>query len=701
MIRLLPLILTALMLPLLAAPLDEERLWTGKNGKSFRGIFIRVVENGAKAEIASNTGKVFTIDIDNLIAGDRLLIRSAMAKKKAAEDEAKARKEAKKDKKEVDEDEEPEGFKRPPVTPRATLIAVDPDDVGSRKSDPVLNTLWQFVCWWDARDILPIPKKGDAEDRMEWAHERLARYCRVRSGTSVIRPRQALEGLAEYFEENLANLATVNLALDTDFNPETLQRYCDGINAVTLKMTMTYAGGSREYTACAALESIDEKGNAVLHVWGQRKNARITIKDRRPNRAVFRAEYLSQASSSYTVTFDNLDGIPDHIRKQKPSFLLDPNDHDVVILAKPHLFEVAGQRRPRPKDPLFERRMRRPGEPVKIPEAAPIALPFEFGAPSPLERVWTFDDGSTFEGQLAFENERTATLRDRRGKTRELNVESLTPEDQARYHFAHGCAGYGASPSRLELEYRLRSQRGGTYDFVISVQGTLARVDCKQTARTLVFDLKDNAYRCWKGSTYRYLGRWCEFDGGHGGLVPHPGRPTMDEKEKRENFTQSVRVARKSPDFDFPARFAQFPLETQTFRNPKIDFTLMQDRTATVALYQILYTSAPAAYDPERKDDPTRRRTIVFSNGSEVGCHRGIRELGHRFIRHHMLPLRMSWSNAVNTAWVDRENQIKTSGSFEIALMAARVPETFPEDHFMIPEEARSAEMGTCIHGGK
>lgn len=676
-----------LLVPLAADNLRDERLWTGKNGKSFRGIFIRVIDNGARAEIAASSGQVYTIDIDNLVAGDRLLIRSSLAR----EEDVK-----KDDKKDPDAKAgEMEGFRKPPETPRNTIIAITPKAVGSRESDELLDPLWQFVGWWDIRGILPIPKKGDEEKRMEWAHERLARYCGVRGGNSVIRVEEAKEGLEEYFLEHHADDAAVGVHIDTDFNPERLALYCDGINAVVLCMTMTYGDNPKTYRACAALESIDAKGNAVMHFWGARKNVQIILEERRPDEPNWRR--LSGANSSYRIVLADLDGLPDHIAQKGPVFKLDPQKYDTVLIARPYLFATPGQRRGLPEDPLFKPRTLRPGAPVEAKQAPAIPLPLDFSAALTAERNWQFKDRSSFEGRLSFENDRTAILRDSRGKTREVDVESLNPEDQAHYHFAHGCHGYGASPSRLQLHYRLKSQHGGTYDFHIYVQGTLARIECEETGRVLVFDLEDNAYHCWLGSTYRYHGRWSEVERHSGGLVPQAGRATIDEDEKRELFSHNVKVARKSADFIFPARFAQFRTDRDTFKNPKVDFTLMQDATAMVAIYQILHTSSPATKNPDNPKDPNRSLTIVFGNATEVGCHNGLSEIGHRFIRHHMLPLRMSWENKVNTSWVDRENQVKTAGKFEFTLVAAQVPESFPDDHFPIPEAARSAELGTCI----
>lgn len=116
-----------------------------------------------------------------------------------------------------------------------------------------------------------------------------------------------------------------------------------------------------------------------------------------------------------------------------------------------------------------------------------------------------------------------------------------------------------------------------------------------------------------------------------------------------------------------------------------------------VAIYQVLNASSPASRDPNNPKAPNRKPIIVFSQGTEVSNHSGLRDIASRFMDHYMLPLRLRWTNAVNTSWVSREDQLKASGQFSLSLTSATVPETFPDGHFRIPEEARKAEIGTCI----
>ncbi|MBK1826961.1 hypothetical protein [Haloferula rosea] len=674
--------LAALLLCIIVAHGDnlrEERIWTGKNGKTFRGIFLQVTTDEKSAQIASNTGKVFTIALANLSDPDRQLILDSRpsSREPAADQPAEAG------------ENNLDGFKNPPPMPRSTIMPTTPEAVGSRKSDELVDPFWQFIGWWDTEKVLPIPREGDFDERLEWAHERLARYCKIRTGGSVIDVEKLREGLEEYFEEHLKDKATIVVREDTDFSPARLHQYASDMNAVVLRLSMIYESG-RRYRACAAVESVEPNGDAVLHLWGCRKKVRIEIDKRRPPKSMGRS--LSSSMDSYKIIPENLDGLPDFVGDNEAKLYVDPKEWDTVVIAKPYLFATEGKRRTPPTDdPLFKPAVFRKAPPVNAQTAGRIELPLDFRSSTTPSRPWHFADGSSFEGKLSFDRTGEPSLRDNSGKTRPLDVSSLTEEDQATYHFAHGCSGAAATPERLELHYQLKTQHGDDYEFIITTEGSLGRVDCPQLASSLIFDLKDQAYSCIRKSR-RYFGRW-----GGTGLVPLQRFASIDESKKHEAFTDTVRGAPASDSFRFPARSASFSVAGKTFTQPRVEFTLIKEPTAMTAIYQMLNAGPPADRNPDNPKDPTRQRSIVFSLSTEVSNHNGLREIGPRFVDHYLLPLRIHWTNLRNTSWVQEEDRLKSSGQFSLSLTSAKVPGAFPADHFRIPDEAHKAEIGTCF----
>ena len=64
---------------------------------------------------------------------------------------------------------------------------------GQKASDCVPSSFCNFLLWWDQQGLLPIGKRGDFDDKAEWIHTRMARFCRTSNngGTSqhLLQPR--------------------------------------------------------------------------------------------------------------------------------------------------------------------------------------------------------------------------------------------------------------------------------------------------------------------------------------------------------------------------------------------------------------------------------------------------------------------------------------------------------------------------------
>lgn len=212
------------------------------------------------------------------------------------------------------------------------------------------SSFCNFLLWWDQEGILPIPKRGDFEDKAEWVHTRLGRYCGTRntSGTGIS---EALEGITEYFRKDAGELATFRFKVDYDVRPANLARYARGETATMLNLTTRRKNG-HDGGHWVALMTAEENGQVVIHTWGARFEGMVKVLEEDPATIMLDGQKIPK--TSYEIEFTNRDSLPEWVKNAEMRFLLLPERSDSIIAIKPYAFANAGVLSAPPADPLFD-----------------------------------------------------------------------------------------------------------------------------------------------------------------------------------------------------------------------------------------------------------------------------------------------------------------------------------------------------------
>ncbi len=387
--RLLP-CLAALIVSAAAGDLEGERVWTGANGKTLRGTYVRTLEDGAKVEIRMSTGKLQVIALENLSGGDRQLVEKEnrggmggllrdLTKKGGAglrekvdeltggEADALAEEISERVEKEVDRAKEFLGGKDPEDEPRRTgtgpfarfkaephvdrkgIPVINQGEFGNKASDCVPSAFCNFLLWWDEIGYLEIPKRGDFEDKAEWIHSRIARYCGTRNtaGTSVD---EAREGFAKYFEKDIGDLAAHRCFRDHDLRPENLARYTTGTDATMLEVTIRRPPG-RDSGHWVALVEAWPDGTLVFNTWGMRFEGRMKPLEKSSETVTVGRQLVP--ATTYEIEIINPDDLPDAYKNQETRFILDPRNWDGVVVVRPYRYREEGKPAALPGDPTL------------------------------------------------------------------------------------------------------------------------------------------------------------------------------------------------------------------------------------------------------------------------------------------------------------------------------------------------------------
>lgn len=311
--------------PVWGADLQGEQLWTGSNGKVFRGTLHKILPDRSKAEFLSQDGKILTVALANLIQADRERILNP-------------------DKPVPSKTGDPAAF-RPAGSPDRTLMpSLDPKLFGGSTGESMTDALWISLLWWNQSGVLEIPKKGSFERKAEWLHERLSRLVAT-GGKSGASSDHAKGGIEEYFSEDLKNVAACRVIEESnDFSAAGLSRLAQGANAVILKMTMTYAN-SRDFILCAALESLQEDGRFVMHVFGKRYTGQLkpAPKDKKHDSGRVVWEYVLDASPA----------LPEYYARNEARFFMWNGSWNGALVIKPYVYLIPGKPSPLPVDDEF------------------------------------------------------------------------------------------------------------------------------------------------------------------------------------------------------------------------------------------------------------------------------------------------------------------------------------------------------------
>jgi hypothetical protein len=324
-----------------SSDITQERIWTSKDGKTLRGTFVRLINDGKQVEIFNASRNVVVIALENLSVADRELLLATGSAKKT---------------KPVQQPGDSSAFQDFAALDRKKLPLISQGDFGNKESDCVPSSFCNFLLWWDQEGVLEIPKRGDFEKKAEWIHSRLARYCGTRNtaGTSVS---DASKGFTEYFTKDIPELATLKIKIDNDLRPANLARYTSGVNATMLQMTIREPG-SGDSGHWVALLSAEEDGTVVFHTWGIRFEGKIEAIGQSPPIVVKidgqERKFQSEHSTSYEIKITNREDTPEWFRNSRQRFLLLPEASDSIYVLKPYVYKEKGKIANAPLDPSLD-----------------------------------------------------------------------------------------------------------------------------------------------------------------------------------------------------------------------------------------------------------------------------------------------------------------------------------------------------------
>lgn len=662
----------ALTMACLASPLDAERVWTGKNGKTLKGAFIRLMDDGNAIELATAEGKFLKVELANLSEADRQFVETHALPPKPG----------------------PAGpdlsaFKDPGNPNRSQLPVINQKDYSPSAVDCVPSSICNFLLWWDQQGILEIPKRGDFDDKAKWVHERMFRYCDSRND-QLAGPAEAQKAIHEYFQRNLSDVATVRTQMDRDLRPENLARYAKGAVGTMMPVTLRYKNG-HEFGHWVALATADEQGKLSFVTWGAKFDA--VLKPLEVIATPVTVDGQSVPGSTWELEISNRGELPERMRTNEVRFILNPAKHDGLLVMKPYVFATPGKPLSAPDDPLFTRQ--NTGKIEQAPEPKiEVPLDIAFSTPVTADRKWTFNNGETREAKLGRDNKGAEIAKDRNNRDVPLNPEDLTPEDRAIFEFWRGTGSTPVQVPRWDLTYHLHTPKSGVLPIRICTEGTLCRVELPGVPRLLVMDTASGAFATTERGVpldppppWRTTGKFAPeriFPSADQGKNPGPESISF-----HQSFYAGLSGTRQAADFPFPSRSIVTTLSGgPTVRSPRVDFTRIEAPAVTIGLLQLLFSQTAPASAGESGSP------FVFFHDIDVSLNRGFGTLLPTLQRASMMPLRIEWTNGTQS-FIKAEDREKTEGPFLLELKKASVPREFPAGYFDLPETAIKAPPGT------
>ncbi len=346
MLRLVLAVLLALASAVVADDLRSERIWTGVNGKTLRGTYVRTLDDGRSVEIATSAGKILTIALDNLSQADRDLVdrRHADAAQAAAEAAGKIDK-----------------FKPDPAFDRTLIPLLDPDEL-ELNHRWATNSMATFIVWWDQAGWIEVPRGRDLDGKAQWVDSRLDRFSG--RNTTVPDVDEVMKGFAHYFDSRFEDEATYRFHLEYDLAPKRLAQLASGPNACIL-----YARAG-SYGPYFALLEAKPDGQVRLGLAGKSIEARIAVAPEQPKHSSLRFNYEVPLPGGKTQQLPRryvgagAEYKTYHLlvrdRSQLPEEFSDPEIPIVVghrrplIVFRPYLFAEEGETSPPPPEPTFQ-----------------------------------------------------------------------------------------------------------------------------------------------------------------------------------------------------------------------------------------------------------------------------------------------------------------------------------------------------------
>lgn len=323
--------LAAILVGVATAQNAAERVWTGVNGKTFRGSFHQLTADRQKAEFLSTNGKLLTVTLDNLIPADREWILNPVkppAEPAAAGDSGK--------------------FKPDALPSRQLTPSLDPKSFGCPTDKSLVDALWISLLWWDQTGVLEVPKKGDLESKAEWLHKKLTRT--VVNGGDNVTAEDAKQGVEEYFSEELEKVAACRINIEPrDFSAVRLAGSLQGSQAVVMRMSMQYSNGG-DFAVSSVLESMTEDGKFVIHVFGRRYSGSLKPIEtgKSEGKAVAKTGPPGSVPSEYVL--DRRQDLPDYYAQNEARFFMGLKTWNATVVLKPYVYLTPGKPVPLPAD---------------------------------------------------------------------------------------------------------------------------------------------------------------------------------------------------------------------------------------------------------------------------------------------------------------------------------------------------------------
>ncbi|MEM1084291.1 MAG: hypothetical protein AAGI48_09220 [Verrucomicrobiota bacterium] len=659
--RFLPLVLLPwLTLEANAGELDEPRNWTGINGKIIRATYGGTIEDGTKVILTDGRGRRLEVSIANLVEADRKLIASREGPLPG--DTAPA-----------------SDFKTIPPLDRDNLPVISQGDFGSKASDCVPSSFCNFLLWWDQEGILEIPRRGDFDKKAEWIHTKMARNCGTGNnrGTST---REATEGFRKYFEKEIPESATLNIRSDFDLRPENLARYTTGEVATMLEMTIR-TGARHDSGHWVALVEASSNGKLVFHTWGARFEGFMKVIEENSETIVRDGQKVPR--TVYEIHVANREELPEWFQNSDRRFILDPVNWDSIYVLKPYVFSVPGRRVPAPKDPFLERDeaeddLGKPaGEALEDPPSDKGTVP-SIAYPPPSNgslpyRSWNPEGSRPLKARVTELKDDQVSLMKSDRSIVSLPLAGLKPRERGQA-LVDAAAVNGPMPSeRIRLSYRLTIDRKQHTDLRLDIEGTTARLELVKLRQSLILDIADGAFvtRVPMPSdgelVDRAIGRFKPLERKPGEVLELLRTNYIDGPLKhREHFSgRQIRTKKNASNS-----------EEMTLSLASIELPALPSALACLMLTEISdYDSKPTLNFSMTSRSNDLRLNLTRLPAPLIFC-----------AETKLLPIHAEWRGQI----VTRRGHF----SHELNLLAAEIPNSFPDGHFSIPAEARNLEAG-------
>jgi len=651
-----------------AQDLSKPRVWTGKNGHSFHGVFLTIDKVTKKYRFFETRGKkILKIDPSNISKKDLDFISQQLA---ALE------------KKSTDKGN-PNAFLADEPMDRLKMPVINQSDYGNKASDCVPSSFCNFLLWWDQIGYLPIDRKGDFNDKAEWVHSRTSRYFKTRnnSGTS---DRNTREGIKKYFETHLGELATHRVSTIVDCSPTSLAKYTHGSRATFLEVTTLYRG-REEGSHWVALVDAKPNGELLMHTWGVALRGKLKLVEANVESTVFiEGRHKNIKANHYKIEFTNPPSdLPEWMVNNEVTFEINPKNSDFLTVLFPYRYAIKGKPSPPPTDPLanndwyIQEQKRRERE--KVIEQRTTSISYDDNVQ--YSRTWNLEAGP-LQAMLQSVDGDQVTLRHSKGEIT-VPIATLNNEEKAAIKLWQGITTNPSNFNEGEITYRLKTPSNPNILLKIQIKNDKFRVTARSENKLHIQDITTghySRYDSYDGNRLipRYFGTLKPQQ-----LCPLP-KPSITEQKNWLKFQDDARKAQFKITNRWPSRKMNYPPAYQN-RTTEVDIRFSQLNSLCVApaLYFILNSCSG-------KENPNKNGLIIFPIKSMTGSYHISRVLS----RLHMIrsiPVAISWKNNQKYASLKYDRYYR--GHYSLVLISI---DDSPIDDtlFHIPEAASKIEPG-------